>query len=190
MSETSQPARIAGLEQLLREAAARPDAPVEQWDPPYCGDIGLEIHPDGSWSYRGSVIQRPALVRLFARVLRRDADGKTFLVTPAEKIDIAVADAPFIAVEMERSGEQRDQRLTFRTNVDDIVVAGAAHPITFAVQAGTGGLKPYVHVRGRLTALVSRALTFELLDLLQPVDDTPGELGLWSDGAFFPVPAA
>ncbi|MDO9384338.1 MAG: DUF1285 domain-containing protein [Hyphomicrobiaceae bacterium] len=179
--------RISGLEQLIKEAAARPDAPVERWDPPYCGDIGLAIRADGTWTYRDSPITRIPLVKLFARVLRRDADGKTFLVTPAEKIDITVADAPFLAVEMEIAGEDRDQQLTFRTNVDDVITAGPDHPLAFKTADG-GGLKPYVRVRGRLDALVSRSVTYDLLELLQPGCENPEVLGIWSNGAFFTVP--
>lgn len=178
--------RIAGLESLIREAAARPDAPVDRWNPPYCGDIGLAIRADGTWTYRDSPITRMPLVKLFARVLRRDADGKTFLVTPAEKIDITVADAPFVAVEMEVKGEGRDQQLVFRTNVDDVVTAGLDHPLTFRIEDG-GGVKPYVHVRGRLDALVTRSVTYDVLELLQP-GDADGSSGIWSNGAFFPVP--
>lgn len=188
MDENAHRARIGGLEQLLREAAVRPDAPVDRWDPPYCGDIGLAIQSNGTWTYRGSPIERPALVKLFARVLRKDADGRTFLVTPAEKIDVTVADAPFVAVEMEVKGEGRDQTLTFRTNVDDIVVAGPEHPLTFKLEPDTSGLKPYVHVRGRLLALVSRALTYDLMDTLTTFGDDGSTQGLWSNGAFFPVP--
>ena len=72
---------------------------MEQWQPPYCGDIGLKIRTDGVWLYRDSPIQREALVRLFASVLRKDADGRTYLVTPAEKVDVVVGDAPFLAVD-------------------------------------------------------------------------------------------
>lgn len=185
MSEMPQSSRIGGLEQLLKEAAARPDAPVERWDPPHCGDIGLAIRGDGTWTYRDSPITRPALVRLFARVLRRDADGRTFLVTPAEKIEVAVADAPFLAVEMEVRGSGTSQQLIFRTNVDDIVIAGPDHPLTFALQSN-GGVKPYVTVRGRLQALITRAITYDLMDLLQP--DATGAPVLWSSGAAFQVP--
>ena len=187
VQEQSQSARISGLEQLIKQAAARPDAPVESWNPPYCGDIGLAIRADGTWTYRDSPITRMPLVKLFARVLRRDADGKTFLVTPAEKIDIAVADAPFLAVEMEIRGEGRDQQLIFRTNVDDVVTAGSEHPLTFKTTDG-GGLKPYVRVRGRLDALVSRSVTYDLLDRLQPGTENADALGIWSAGIFFTVP--
>jgi hypothetical protein len=184
MSDVPQPSRIGGLEQLLKEAAARPDAPVERWNPPYCGDIGLAIRADGTWTYRDSPIARPALVKLFARVLRRDPDGRTFLVTPAEKIDVAVADAPFLAVEMEVQDEGQAQRLIFRTNVDDVVTAGVDHPLSFAQQSH-GGLKPYVLIRGRLDALATRAVAHDLLNQVSHHADRPG---IWSDGAFFPVP--
>src|SRR5262245_64532106 len=108
------------LEGLLSAVPERRPAPVESWHPPYCGDIGLRIRSDGTWLYRDSPIGRPSLVKLFASVLRRDADGRHYLVTPAEKIDVAVDDAPFLAVEMEVRDGGRNQRLMLRTNVDDI----------------------------------------------------------------------
>jgi len=179
--------RMNRLDELLRQANATSAAPVDRWDPPYCGDIGLAIAGDGRWLYQGSVIGRPALVKLFARVLRRDADGRTYLVTPAEKVDVAVADAPFLAVEMQVSGEGREQALVFRTNVDDVVTCGAEHPLRFVVGDPGAGLKPYVHVRGRLEALVTRALVYDLVDLA--VAGEGGGIGIWSGGAFFPLPA-
>ena len=146
--------RIQGLEALLTSQAGDRPAPVESWDPPYCGDIGMRIRADGQWLYQGSPIGRIALVKLFARVLRRDADGRTYLVTPAEKVDVAVDDAPFLGVEMEVAGTGDAQQLTFRTNVDDIVACGPGHPLRFVEEAGSGGLKPYLLVRGRLEALI------------------------------------
>ena len=101
--------RIAGLEALLKAQAGKGPAPVEKWNPPYCGDIGMKIRADGVWLYQGSPIGRMPLVKLFAGVLRKDADGKHYLVTPAEKVDVAVADAPFLAVEMEVRGSGREQ---------------------------------------------------------------------------------
>jgi len=183
MSEVPQSSRIAGLEHLLKQAAARLDAPVDRWDPPYCGDIGLAIRADGTWTYRDSPITRAALVSLFARVLRRDDDGRTYLVTPVEKIAVTVADAPFLAVEMEVRGSGTSQELIFRTNVDDVVIAGPSHPLSFRLQPD-GGVKPYVRVRGRLEALVTRALTHDLLSDLTQHGDRPG---VWSKGEFFPV---
>jgi hypothetical protein len=178
--------RIGGLEQLLKAQQGKGPAPVEKWNPPYCGDIGMKIRADGVWIYGGTPIGRMPLVKLFAGVLRKDADGKHYLVTPVEKVDVAVADAPFLAVEMEVQGSGREQTLVFRTNVDDVVTAGPEHPIRFAVEPGSQGLKPYLHVRGRLEALVTRALYYDLVELA--VDDGGG-LGLWSGGAFFAMPA-
>src|SRR5687767_12894095 len=157
--------RIGGLEALIRAQAAKGPAPVEQWNPPYCGDIGLRIRSDGVWLYRDSPIGRPALVKLFASVLRKDADGRHYLVTPVEKIDVSVDDAPFLAVEMEVHGRGAGQTLIFRTNVDDIVTAGPGHPLRFAVEPDSGGLKPYLLVRGRLEALVTRALAYDLAEM-------------------------
>ncbi len=176
---------IDRLERLLKDTDAGQPAPVERWDPPYCGDIGLAIGRDGVWSYQGSPIRRPALVKLFARVLRCDPDGRTYLVTPAEKIAIAVADAPFLAVEMAVQGSSRDQVLAFRTNVDDAVVCGPDHPLRFTLSED-GGLKPYMRVRGRLDALVVRALVYDLVELAD--EDDAGRPGLWSGGAFFRLP--
>ena len=148
----------------------------------------MAIRADGVWLYQGSPIGRMPLVKLFAGVLRKDADGRHYLVTPVEKIDVAVEDAPFMAVEMEVKGSGREQRLTFRTNVDDIVAAGPEHPIRFAVEPGSDGLKPYLLVRGRLEALVTRALYYDLVELA--LEDADRGLGLWSGGTFFPMRAA
>ena len=177
--------RIAGLEALLKTQSGKGPAPVEKWNPPYCGDIGMKIRADGVWIYGDSPIGRMPLVKLFAGVLRKDDDGKHYLVTPAEKVDVTVEDAPFMAVEMEVKGSGHEQSLTFRTNVDDIIEAGPAHPIRFVVEPGSEGLKPYLLVRGRLEALVTRALYYDLVELA--VDEDGRGLGLWSGGAFFPM---
>jgi hypothetical protein len=100
-------------------------------------------------------------------------------------VDVAVRDARFLAVVMQVEGVGQDQRLTFRTNVDDIVMAGPDHPIRFMVEAGSEGLKPYLLVRGRLEALVTRALYYDLVELA--VEEAGTGLGLWSSGAFFPL---
>lgn len=178
--------RISGLEALLKEQGGKGPAPVDKWNPPYCGDIGMKIRGDGVWFYQGTPIGRMPLVKMFARVLRKDGDGRHYLVTPVEKVDVDVADAPFLAVEMEVQGSGRDQSLTFRTNVDDVVTAGTAHPLRFAAEPGSGGLKPYLHVRGRLEALVTRALYYDLVELA--VDEGDG-LGLWSGGMCFSISA-
>ena len=183
--------RIFGLETLLKQQASKGPPPVEKWQPPYCGDIGLRIAADGVWYYGGSPIGRLSLVKLFASVLRKDADGRHYLVTPVEKVDVMVADAPFLAVEMEVRGLGRAQELIFRTNVDDIVTVDAVHPLRFEVDEPSGGLKPYLGVRGRLEALVTRAVCYDLVELAVAAGDEPAlGLGLWSAGHFFAMPQA
>ena len=178
--------RIQGLEALIKAQTGGGLPPVESWNPPYCGDIGMAIRGDGTWMYQGSPIGRMPLVKLFSRVLRRDEDGRHFLVTPAEKIDVMVEDAPFLAVEMQVDGEAERQQLTFRTNVDDIVRCGPELPLRFVVEAGSGGLKPYVRVRGRLDALVSRAVYYDLVELAVARRETGADrIGVWSGGVWW-----
>ena len=179
--------RIQGLSELISAQSEGKRPPVEQWNPPYCGNIGLAIRADGTWHYQNSPIQRAALVKLFASVLRRDADGRHYIVTPVEMFDVAVEDAPFLAVEMQVDGAGTEQQLTFRTNVDDIICCGPDHPIRFVEEAGSGGLKPYILVRGRLEALVSRAVYYDLIELALPSDSNAEDLHLWSGGKRFSV---
>ncbi len=177
---------MSGLEALLKAQAGDKFPPVETWNPPYCGDIGMAIRRDGLWMYQNSPIGRKPLVKLFSRVLRKDADGKHYLVTPVEKVDVAVDDAPFLGVEMEVSGTGRDQQLTFRTNVDDVVRCGPEHPLRFEAEAGSGGLKPYLLVRGRLEALVTRAVYYDLVELaVTEVLEGQEQFGVWSGGHFW-----
>jgi hypothetical protein len=173
-------ARLA--EQAGAVAAPRP---VERWDPPYCGEIDMRIDANGGWFYRGSPIRRDGLVRLFASILRREPDGSHVLVTPAEKVGIVVEDAPFLAVEVLSEGSAETRRLTFRTNVGDLVAAGPDHPLRFEAEPRTGGLKPYLLVRHGLDALLTRAVTHELAATAY---ERGGALGLWSDGVFFAFP--
>jgi hypothetical protein len=180
---------IGRLEEWVNSAPERRPAPVESWHPPYCGDIGLKILRNGTWLYQGSPIGRLPLVKLFSAVLRKDADGRTYLVTPAEKVDVEVEDAPFLAVEMNVQGSGSSQRLIFRTNVDDVVTAGPEHPLRFTEQQPGGGLKPYVRVRGRLDALLTRALVHELVELATEEPQGARAHGVWSDGYFFPLTA-
>jgi uncharacterized protein len=147
---------------LPREKRGLP--PVHLWNPPFCGDIDMKIDGNGTWFYQKTPIGRPALVRLFSTVLKREAD-KYFLVTPVEKVGIAVADAPFLAVELKIAHDERGQVLNFRTNVDDWVAAGPGHALRFERQADNGGLKPYLHVRRDLWAKVTRALFYDLVEL-------------------------
>ena len=175
------------LDNLLQAAGNNPLPPVEEWQPPHCGDIGLKIAADGTWSYQGSPIGRQALVKLFARILRREPDGKHYLVTPVEKVVVHVADAPFLAVELETAGSEAEQVLVFRTNVDDIVRCGPDHPMRFARDPAGGGMKPYILVRGRLEALATRSIYYDLMELAR--EGEGGAFGIWSGGRFFPLVA-
>jgi len=161
-----------GLEALISRAtrAGKGPAPVERWNPDFCGDLDMEIKADGTWFYLGTPIGRMPLVQLFSTVLRKDEDGKTYLVTPVEKVGIRVVDAPFVAVEMDVSGTGDDRLITFRTNVGDVVEVGPGHPLRFVDEDATGGLKPYVLVRGRLEALVARPVMYELVEHGEEID--------------------
>jgi len=180
------------LEQVAEVEGRRGLPPVHLWHPENCGELDIRIAADGQWFYLGTPIERERLVRLFSTVLRHDEDGRHYLVTPVEKIGIAVDDAPFVAVEMAVDGEGRDQRISLRTNVDDVVSVDGDHPLRFVEQAETGGLKPYVLVRGRLEALLARAVFYDLV-ALGCTEMREGEemFGVWSAGEFFAMaPAA
>jgi hypothetical protein len=142
----------------------------------------MRIAADGTWYYRGSPIGREGLVRLFASILRREADGCYVLVTPVERVGIEVEDSPFLAVEVAVDGKGRAQRLAFRTNMGDIVTADSEHPLRFETELQTGGFKPYIRVRGGLDALATRPLAQQLVDMAV---DHGGVAGLWSQGSFF-----
>jgi hypothetical protein len=177
---------LDGLTTAARDAAAagRGLPPVHLWNPPFCGDLDMRIARDGTWFYQGTPIGRPALVRLFSTILKRE-DGKHFLVTPVEKVGIRVDDAPFMAVEMTKEQDDRGPSLRFRTNVDDWVSCDAAHRLRFEM-AADGGLTPYLHVRADLWAKVTRALYYDLVDMGEErvVDGHP-MFGVVSAGEFF-----
>lgn len=195
-SEIRESGDAAGLAALIKRAAAETGGrglpPVERWNPPFCGDIDMEIRADGTWFYLGTPIGRAPLVRLFSTVLRKDEDGRTYLVTPVEKVGIRIVDAPFLAVEMDAGGEGEAQVLTFRTNVGDVAAAGPEHPLRFVVEGENSELKPYLLVRGRLEALVSRAVMYELVALGETVAiDGVDMFAVRSGGMVFPImPAA
>jgi hypothetical protein len=180
---------LEGIVGAVKSAAGKEPPPVHLWNPPFCGDIDMRIAADGTWFYQKTPIGRPALVRLFASVLKREGDNY-YLVTPVEKCGIAVDDAPFLAVELKIDDTPR--RLAFRTNVDDWAVCGPEHPLRFEPERGTGGLKPYLHVRRNLWAKVTRALFYDLVELGEERDiDGTSMFGIASDGDFYPMaPAA
>jgi len=182
-------------ETLTRGAAhgakgAKGPPPVERWNPPFCGDLDMRIAADGTWYYLKTPIGRPALVKLFASVLKREGE-KYFLVTPVEKCGIVVDDAPFLAVELAAEETAAGRVLHFRTNVDDWVACGPEHPLRFTPEAGTGGLKPYLHVRRDLWAKVTRALFFDLVELGEE-REVGGQamFGVSSMGSFFAMAPA
>ncbi len=164
--------------------------PVELWDPPFCGNLDMRIAADGTWYYLKTPIGRPALVKLFASVLKREGDDY-FLVTPVEKCGIQVEDAPFLAVELQAAQSDAGQVLRFRTNVDEWIAAGAEHQLRFEPQPATGGLKPYLHVRRGLWAKLTRSLFFELVALGEEREIAGAAMfGVTSMGMFFPMAPA
>ena len=161
--------------------------PVESWNPAHCGESEMRIARDGTWYHQGSPIGRAAMVRLFSTILRREPDGRFVLVTPVEKLDIAVEDAPFTAVEMKAEGEGEAMRLAFRLNTGDLVTADAGHGLRF--EARDDGPHPYIHVRGGLDALIARSIYYELAEIALSNGSSPP--GVWSNGSFFALePAA
>jgi uncharacterized protein len=165
----------------LAEEAKLP--PVASWNPSHCGDSEMRIARDGTWFHQGSPIGRPAMVKLFSTILRREPDGGYVLVTPVEKLDIQVEDAPFVAVEVKSEGAGEARRLAFRLNTGDLIVAGPDHPLRF--EPKDDGPHPYLLVRAGLEALVARSVYYELVEAALEEGARPP--GLWSDGAFFPV---
>ena len=161
--------------------------PVDSWQPDFSGELDMRIARDGTWHYLGSPIKRRRMVKLFASILRHDDDRRYYLVTPVEKFAICVEDAPFLAVAMEVYDQGRDQVLTFRTNVDDEVMAGAEHAVRMEIDAASEEPSPYVHIRGRLEALISRAIFYDLVDLaVEEWRDGEARFGVSRAGVFFP----
>jgi hypothetical protein len=174
------------LEDIIKQVEGQRYPPVEKWNPDFCGDIDMQIKRDGSWYYMGTPIGRERMVRLFSTVLRKDEDGKTYLVTPVEKIGIEVEDAHFIATSVEVVGEGADKAFKFTTNVGDEVIADADHPIRVEVDKGTGEPRPYILVRGRLEALIARSVFYELVENAETVTkDGAARLEITSRGTTF-----
>jgi uncharacterized protein len=181
---TPPPAPGASLASLAAAMKDRKLPPVHAWNPPYCGPIDMRIARDGSWHYLGTPIGRPAMVKLFASILRREADGSYVLVTPVEKVGITVDDAPFVAVELISEGQGTDRCMGFRLNTEDMVMVDSAHPMRIATDA-SGAPRPYVMVRGGMEALINRAVFYELVALADAEAGSGDRFGLWSHGQFF-----
>ena len=175
------------LAAAARQAGKRGRPPVHLWNPPFCGDLDMEIRRDGSWWYLGTPIGRHALVRLFASILKREG-GRYFLVTPVEKVGIRVQDAPFLATDFRVEGAGRDQVLTFVTSVEDEATAGPDHPIRVMRDPATGEPSPYVLMRDGMEALIDRKSFYRLVELgVHEPHEGESWFGLWSGGRFFPV---
>jgi len=167
----------------VNAAKTRGLPPLEKWNPPFCGDLDMQIKRDGTWFYQGSPIGRPELVKLFSTILWREGD-KYFLVTPVEKVGITVEDAPFVGVDFEAKGEGTAQVLAFETNLGDTALAGPDNPIRVERDAETGEPSPYVLIRRNLEALIDRKSFYRLVDLGTHHE---GWFGLWSGGQFFGI---
>ncbi len=187
---------VISLDDVL--AAIAPDGidgplpPVHQWAPQRVTDIQMEIRGDGSWWHEGGRIKRERLVKLFSRILRKDDDGRIYLVTPYEKVIVHVEDAPFIAVRVDRVGEPgQNQGLAFTTNLGEVALAGPDLPIRVETDPDTLEPSPYVLVRDGLEAKLSRPVFYELAEMAEAYEGSAGQLGVWSQGQFFELgPAA
>lgn len=184
MPETRPPIELQGisLAELQKLIDERRLPPVDQWDPVRCGHSGMRIGRDGTWYHEGAPIRRPALVRLFSTVLRREPDGRHVLVTPAEKLDIDVESTAFRAIEMRLEGNGRDQRIAFALDSGDAVILGPDHPLR--IIDSPQGPSPRLLVRHGLEAELTRPLYYELAELALEEGEP---LGVWSDGVFFPL---
>ena len=190
MSQQTKPQGLDAIAGAARQAGEKGLPPVHLWNPPFCGDLDMRIASDGTWFYLKTPIGRPALVKLFASVLKREGE-KYFLVTPVEKCGITVDDAPFLAVELKVEQARLRRILHFRTNVDDWVACDAEHALRFTPEPETGGLKPYLHVRRGLWAKVTRALFYDLVELGEErAIDGVAMFGIASAGEFFAMAPA
>lgn len=187
MPETHAPIELSGLSlaALQRLIEQRQLPPVDEWNPQHCGHSGMRIARDGTWYHEGAPIKRPAMVRLFSAVLRREADGRHVLVTPVEKLDIDVETTAFRAVEMRREGEGASQKIAFRLDSGDAVILDADHPLR--IVETEAGLSPRVLVRHGLEAELSRPVYYELADTA--LGEHAEQRGIWSNGVFFPLEA-
>ena len=171
------------LSEIAEMVRAQKLPPVDQWHPEETGDSEMRINADGSWLHQGSPINRPAMVRAFSTLLRREEDGGFVLVTPYQKLDIAVEDAPFVAVQLESEGQGKERKLAFRLNTDHLVMADAEHPLRFP--ADSDAPQPYLTVRRGLEAVLARPVYYELAEYA--LFDNLDPFGLWSNGAFFAI---
>ena len=182
---TKQPRNPPNPDDLAEFIVGKTEVPISTDTPTADRHFGIRIARDGTWHYLGTPIKRMPLVKLFSTVLRREED-RYWLVTPVERGLIDVDDAPFVAVEVTIEGEGQATRLTFRTNLDEDILAGPKHPIRVEIDPATEEPAPYIHVRDNLEALIARPVFYELAELAEEVlDGQEIELRIWSDGAVF-----
>jgi len=185
MPETRPPIELQGLSlaelQALLDERRLP--PVEQWNPQACGHSGMKIARDGTWYHDGAPIRRPAMVRLFSTVLRREPDGRHVLVTPVEKLEIEVEGTAFRAIAMRCEGDGRARRIAFQLDRGDAVILGPNHPLR--IEETEQSLSPRILVRHGLEAELARPVYYELAELA--LADGAEPPGVWSNGAFFPL---
>lgn len=176
-----------GLAASAKAASGKGLPPVHLWNPPFCGDIDMRIARDGTWFYQGTPIGRPALVKLFSGILKKE-DGRYFLVTPVEKVGITVDDAPFVAVDFDVTGQGEDQTLVFTTQVGDSVPLDDSHPLRIVRDPATGEPAPYIHIRAGLEALIDRKSFYRMVDLCKHGQFQGKDwFGIRSSGRFFPM---
>ena len=173
----------ASLETLAAWASGQRAPPVERWNPPLCGDSGMMVAGDGRWLHDGAPIRRPEMVRLFASILRRETDASYVLVTPAEKLTIAVEDLPFVATELRTEGVGEERRVALVLSIGETIIVGGDHPLAL-----DGDGRPGVTVRRDLRARIARPVWYELAAIALDEDRDPP--GLWSGGAFFALGGA
>lgn len=185
MPETRPPITLQGLNltELQTMIDERRLPPVDKWNPDRCGDSEMRIARDGTWYHQGSPIERPAMVRLFSTVLRREPDGRHVLVTPIEKLDIDVESTAFRAVEMRSEGSGRDRRIAFQLDSGDAVILGPNHPLH--IEQGEQGPSPRILVRHGLEAELTRSVYYELAEIA--LEEGGGPPGVWSENRFFPL---
>jgi hypothetical protein len=187
MPESRPPIELHGLSfaDLQKLIDQRRLPPVDKWNPEACGHSGMRIARDGTWYHDGDPIRRPAMVRLFSTVLRREPDGRHMLVTPVEKLEIDVESTAFRAIEMESEGDRTDRRIVFKLDSGDAVFLGPDHPLR--IEATAHGPSPRLLVRHGLEAELTRPVYYELAQIaLSDGGDPPG---VWSNGAFFRLDA-
>ncbi|MEO5973125.1 MAG: DUF1285 domain-containing protein [Sphingomicrobium sp.] len=188
MPETRPPIELKGVSfaELQQLIDARSLPPVEKWNPTHCGNSDMRIARDGTWYHAGRPITRPAMVRLFSTILRREPDGRHVLVTPVEKLDILVEGTAFRAIELESEGEGRERRIALKLDSGDAVIVGQDHPLTVAADAN--GPSPRVLVRHGLEAVLARPVYYELAEIALAEGHNPP--GVWSKGCFFTLDTA